>query len=81
MRSRIDILKHYICDALHDLVAFVQFEKREKHQWRQKITLLHGCFSCFLNCTNDTKSGNASHMIQIERRSKQCLDTTKIKKL
>ena len=23
-----------ICDALHDLVAFVQFKKREKHQWR-----------------------------------------------
>ena len=26
-----------ICDALHDLVPFVQFKKREK--------LLHGCFS------------------------------------
>ena len=22
------------CDALHDLVAFVQFKKREKHPWR-----------------------------------------------
>ena len=23
-----------ICDALRDLVAFVQFKKREKHPWR-----------------------------------------------
>ena len=26
------------------------------------ITLLHGCFSRFLNCTNGTKSRDASHM-------------------
>ena len=26
-----------------------------------KVTLLHGCFARFLNCTNGTKSGNASH--------------------
>ena len=26
------------------------------------ITLLHGCFSHFLNCTNGTKSRDASHM-------------------
>ena len=25
-----------------------------------KLTLLHGCFSRFLNCTNGTKSCNAS---------------------
>ena len=24
----------YICDALRDLVPFVQFKKREKHSWR-----------------------------------------------
>ena len=23
-----------ICDALRDLVAFIQFKKREKHPWR-----------------------------------------------
>ena len=23
-----------LCDALRDLVAFVQFKKREKHPWR-----------------------------------------------
>ena len=28
-----------------------------------KVTLLHGCFSRFLNCTNGTKSRKASHMI------------------
>ena len=28
-----------------------------------KVTLLNGCFSRFLNCTNDTKSRNASHII------------------
>ena len=27
-----------------------------------KIALLHGCFSCFLNYTNGTKSGKGSHM-------------------
>ena len=28
-----------------------------------KVTLLYGCFSRFLNCTNGTKSRNAPHMI------------------
>ena len=59
-----------IYNALHDLVPFVQFKKREKHPWRSanfrknaclKITLLHGCFSRFLNCKNSSKSRNASH--------------------
>ena len=36
-----------ICDALRDLVAFVQFKKREKHSTLLKVTLLPGCFSCF----------------------------------
>ena len=26
------------------------------------VTILHGCFSRFLNCTNGTKSPNASHI-------------------
>ena len=25
---------HHYCDALRDLVSFVQFKKREKHPWR-----------------------------------------------
>ena len=33
--------------------------KREKHPWRS-ITLLRGCFLCFLNCTNGIKSRNAT---------------------
>ena len=28
-----------------------------------KVTHLHGCISRFLNCTNGTKSRNASHML------------------
>ena len=62
---------HDICDALRDLVPFVQFKKHENHPWRSvnfskfaglksatllKLTLLHGCFSRFLNCTNTPKS-------------------------
>ena len=42
-----------ICDALRDLVQYVQFKKCEKHPWRS-----------FLNCTNVTKSRNASHVFQ-----------------
>ena len=66
-----------ICDALPNLVPFVQSKKREKHPWRSinfskvpglkpatllKLALLDGCFSRFLNCTNDTKSCNVSHI-------------------
>ena len=28
----------------------------------RKLTLLHGCFSRFLNCTNGTKSHNVPHL-------------------
>ena len=28
------IIKLIICDALRDLVSFVQFKKREKHPWK-----------------------------------------------
>ena len=66
-----------ICGALHDLVPFVQFKKREKHPWRSfefskvaglkpatllKLTLHHGCFSRFSNCKNGIKSPNASDL-------------------
>ena len=61
-----------ICDALCDLVPFVQFKKREKHPWGtvtfskvagfSKVTIHHGCFSRFLNCTNGTKLRKASHL-------------------
>ena len=29
----------------------------------EKVTLLHGCFSRFLNCTNGTKSRKASQLL------------------
>ena len=54
-------------------------KKREKHPWRSvtfskscrlklatllKVTLLHVCFSRFLNCLNGTKSHETSHMLE-----------------
>ena len=58
--------QYNIDNVLPDLVPFVQFIKHEKHPWRSvtlnKVTLLHGCFSRFLNCTNSAKSRNASLM-------------------
>ena len=47
-----------ICDAL---VQFVQFKTRDV---ALKVTLLHGCFSRFLNCTNGTKYRNALYYVQ-----------------
>ena len=56
-------LKSLICDALRDLVPFVQF-KNVKNTYGEPatLTLLHGCFSRFLNCANGTKSRNAPHI-------------------
>ena len=74
----IALLYQIICDALRDLVPFLQIKKREKHPWRRvtfskvagyqlatllKVTLLHGCFSRFLNCINDTKSWKPPHVL------------------
>ena len=74
----VSFLLKSICSVLRDLVLFVQFKKREKHQWRivsfskfacfslltlLKLILLHGCFSRFLNCKNGTKSRNAPHIL------------------
>ena len=43
----------------------------KKNPWRSvtftKVTLFHGCFSRFVNCTNGTKSRNASHMKRPKR--------------
>ena len=65
-----------VCDVLRDFIPFIQFKEREKHLWKSvtfskvagfqpatllKVTLLLGSFSRFLNCTNGTKSRNASH--------------------
>ena len=51
-------------------IPFVQFKTHEKHPSRilvklqalLKVTILHGCFSYFLNCTNDTKSRSVTHL-------------------
>ena len=66
------------CVVLRDLLLFAQFKKSEKQSWRSvtfskvagfepvallKVTLLHGCFSRFLKCINDTKSRNASQFV------------------
>ena len=58
---------------MRDLVRFMQFKKRKNTHGELlllvklqaatliKVTLPHGCFSRFLNCTNSTKSRKASH--------------------
>ena len=62
----------FICDALRNLVQFVQLKKREKRPWRTvafrvkpatllKATFLLGYFSRVLNFTNVTKSRNTPH--------------------
>ena len=47
-----------MCDTSRNLVPFVKFKEWEKQPWRSvtfrpaillKVTLLHGCFSRFLN--------------------------------
>ena len=67
----LDIMLAYVIwllyDALLDLFAFVQFQKCEKTHGGVflvvlKITLLHVFFLRFLNCTNGTKSYEASHI-------------------
>ena len=52
--SQIETELPLIRDVLHDLVPFLQFKKREKHPIN--ASLLHRCFSSFLNCTNGIKS-------------------------
>ena len=50
-------LWHYqVCDSLRDLAPYAQFKNREKHPRRS--------FLRFLNCTNGTKSRNASHIMK-----------------
>ena len=60
-------------NALRDLVPFVQFQKREKHPWRSVtfskvagLTLIHGSFWRFLNCTNGTNRAKNHNYILTE---------------
>ena len=41
-----DFRVSFICEALRDLVAFVQFKKREKHLWRSvNFSKVAGCIT------------------------------------
>ena len=60
------ILKYYcgiICDALRDLVPFVQFKKCEKHPTLLKSDTPPWAFFTFCNCTNGFKLRKASHFM------------------
>ena len=65
------------CDALRDLVPFVQFKKREKQPWRcltfVKVTFFHGCFSRFVNCINAIKSREKSYKWKFNALQRYCL--------
>ena len=68
LRITLSLAVNFQIDALRDLVPSVQFNKREKHQCKPatllKVTLLHGCFSRFLNCTSGIKSRRASDILK-----------------
>ena len=63
---------------LRDSVPLVQFKKREKYPWRSgtlKVTLFHGCFLHFLNCTNGTKLRKACKLFSEKTfRNEEYLD-------
>ena len=66
VRSKLIYIFNNKCGALRDLVPCAQFKKREKYtrmsvtfSSKLKVTLLHGCFSRFLNYANSTKSRKA----------------------
>ena len=60
--SRID--SKFWCDVLRDLVPFVQIKNVKNTHGGVllllEVTLLHGCFLRFLNCTNRNKSRKTS---------------------
>ena len=79
-----------IYDTLRDLVAFVQFKKREKHLWScvtigkvvglatatlLKVTLLYWCFSRFLNCYHVGQSVSYCHHQDILHIISNFIDT------
>ena len=80
-----DIYK--VCDALRNLVPFVQFKKREKTHEEVlplinirlqpatflKVTLSHEYFSRFLKCANSTKSRKAS-LLMFKSRATSNID-------
>ena len=67
----LDVVRCAICYNLHNLKnvknthggVLILVKCGLKSATLLKLTLLHECFSRFLNCTNGTKSRNASQMI------------------
>ena len=60
--SKPKIVKYESCLTLNQKVNNIR-KSRFQPATLLKLTLLHGCFSRFLNCTNVTKSRNTSHMV------------------
>ena len=58
-KSKGSITWTYCWQSSQTLFASWYFQYNEKNV---KVTLLHGCFSHFLNCKNGTKSSNASKL-------------------
>ena len=50
------------CDALRDLISFMQFKKRKKHPWRIVTFSKNAGFSLQPYCSNGTNSHKASHI-------------------
>ena len=66
-------------DALRDLVPFVPFTKPPMGVLLsvKLVTLPHGCFSLFLNCTNATKSRKASYIDPLKKLDDYLLEFLK----
>ena len=52
------------------LTLFVMKYMRLKAATLLKLTLYHGCFPCFLNCTNGTNSCKALYIMQLKSCNK-----------
>ena len=51
------MIDSFICDALCDLVLFVQFKKHENSPWRSDTFTNVAGFSCFLFNSSEIKPG------------------------
>ena len=49
MQSLLEIYQFTICGALRDLLPFVQFQKREKHPWRNVLVYQNSGFELHIN--------------------------------
>ena len=60
----LSMLMIYLFPALYMMFCAIWYYLCNLKTWTLlKTTLLHGCFSHFLTCTNGTKSCKASHMM------------------